>query len=673
MSQAIVIKPHATWLNWARRNWAWLLVGLTILFVIAVRVRLRDMPLERDEGEYAYAGQLLLQGVPPYKDAYNMKLPGTYVAYAVIMALFGQTPTGIHLGVAVVNAISVILVFLLGRKLLDEVAGVTAAVCFGLMSLSPSVLGLAGHATHFVTLFALAGVLALMKGLEGERTSNVQLPTSNVEQRNGGKVAKGALLLSGLMFGLAFLMKQHGIFFAIFGVLFVLSARIQELRQSRAEIRNPWMRKRPVVAAGEASPRKSTFRAQMGGLPGTVQGAASPSSTDVALKARDGYAGRNAGETADRNVCATQAVDGSDGVAKPFRPAARAIPETPKREAPPGFPWKRTSYELALLCAGIALPYLLTCLWLLWAGVFHQFIFWTISYARQYVSEVEGSTREQMLRFNMSFVLGPNLGLWLLAISGAVMMWWEERLDAGKKVLLTTLLLCSLASVSVGFYFRPHYFITLLPVLALLCGLVVSRSMHLLRREVSLEVLLALALLLLTVAGVGGLVIGNSWQWFSATPDEVAQWEYQTSLFSDTRKAANYIREHGSKNARIAVFGSEPEIYFYSHRRSVTGYIYAYPLLEKQPYALQMQREMEAQIERGAPEYLVSVEHRSSLYGIRNSEPEMFKWWMRYWDTNLDLVATTTVMNGDGFLAGQDNADEHVTAGGSVLILKRKQ
>lgn len=46
-------------------------------FVVYVRVRLLNLPLERDEGEYAYAGQLILEGVPPYKEAWNMKLPGT--------------------------------------------------------------------------------------------------------------------------------------------------------------------------------------------------------------------------------------------------------------------------------------------------------------------------------------------------------------------------------------------------------------------------------------------------------------------------------------------------------------------------------------------------------------------------------------------------------------------
>src|SRR5947208_10411829 len=112
------------------RHRPWLLVGLTILFVLAVRARLREMPLERNEGEYAYAGQLILQGIPPYKEVYNMKLPGTYAAYAVIMAILGQSPSAIHLGLALVNAGSIVFMFLLGRQLLDEAAGVVAAVAF---------------------------------------------------------------------------------------------------------------------------------------------------------------------------------------------------------------------------------------------------------------------------------------------------------------------------------------------------------------------------------------------------------------------------------------------------------------------------------------------------------------------------------------------------------------
>ena len=158
MSTSSSEKTFSPGSSWFTQNWSWVVVGVLVLLVLVVRIRLREMPLERDEGEYAYAGQLMLQGIPPYKEAYNMKLPGTYAAYALIMAIFGQSPSGIHLGVALINAGSIVLVFLIGRKLLDEITGVAAAIFFALLSLSPSVLGLAGHATHFVTFFALAGI-----------------------------------------------------------------------------------------------------------------------------------------------------------------------------------------------------------------------------------------------------------------------------------------------------------------------------------------------------------------------------------------------------------------------------------------------------------------------------------------------------------------------------------
>ncbi len=58
---------------------------------------------------------------------------------------------------------------------------------------------------------------------------------------------------------------------------------------------------------------------------------------------------------------------------------------------------------------------------------------------------------------------------------------------------------------------------------------------------------------------------------------------------------------------RIVVFGSEPEVYFYSQRRAATGYLYLYPLVERHPYALRMQQEMIREIEAGEPRMLVVV------------------------------------------------------------------
>src|ERR1019366_8475547 len=95
---------------------------LILAVVTAIRIRLLDMPLERDEGEYAYAGQLLLQGVSPYQAAYNvtLKLPGTCVAYALILAMFGQTAVALHAGVILISLASAGLVLVLARRICGD-------------------------------------------------------------------------------------------------------------------------------------------------------------------------------------------------------------------------------------------------------------------------------------------------------------------------------------------------------------------------------------------------------------------------------------------------------------------------------------------------------------------------------------------------------------------------
>ena len=48
----------------ARAWWAAVLLGVIVAIAGVIRLRLLDVPLDRDEGEYAYIAQLLLDGVP---------------------------------------------------------------------------------------------------------------------------------------------------------------------------------------------------------------------------------------------------------------------------------------------------------------------------------------------------------------------------------------------------------------------------------------------------------------------------------------------------------------------------------------------------------------------------------------------------------------------------------
>src|SRR5215472_14076575 len=135
----------------------WAILGLVMICVWVARIRLLQIPLERDEGEYAFAGQLLQQGIPPYKEAFNLKFPGVYGAYALMMTLLGQTIAGIHVGLLLLNAGTVALVYLLGRRVFSHTAGIAAAAAYALLSVGIGVLGTQTHATHLGVAAAFGG------------------------------------------------------------------------------------------------------------------------------------------------------------------------------------------------------------------------------------------------------------------------------------------------------------------------------------------------------------------------------------------------------------------------------------------------------------------------------------------------------------------------------------
>lgn len=553
---------------------AWIMVVVVILFAIGVRARLGDMPLERDEGEYAYAGQLLLHGDVPYRDAYNMKLPGTYLAYAASMAIFGQTPTGIHLGLALVNAATIWLMFLLGKRLLDTASGVIAAVAYGLMSLSPDVLGLAGHATHYVVLPAVGGILLLLRAIETR--------------------ALKFHLLAGVLFGLAFVMKQHGMFFGMFGGVYLI-----------------WARWGVHWAGGRGTGKKPRWR--------PASGSNRPMETS-----------------------------------------------TPLTAAGPGL-----IKELALFSLGCLLPYLLVCLWLWAAGVFPQFWFWTVTYGSKYATGVPLVKAADVTSYTLRAIVGPNLIFWLLPWVGMLMMWWDERLDVNRRFLLSALFLFSLAAITVGFYFRQHYFILLLPVISLLIAVGVSRSLRLLHGDQSLELFLALGVVGVTVVALGGILIVNGAVWFTDSPKKAVESIYTSSIFGDAREVADFIQKNTAPEARIAVIGSEPEIYFYARRRSATGHIYTYALMERHPYATRLQDEMIKQVEAAQPEYVVYVQNHFSWLTQESSEKRILEWWPKYWEQNLQLVQTYTTRQGPLEFAEKDAAPPG-RSGNYLLLLKRK-
>lgn len=511
-----------------RLHWDSLLVFTVLLLVALVRIRLLDFPLERDEGEYAYAGQLILQGIPPYKLAYNMKFPGTYLAYAVIMLVFGQTPAGIHLGVTCVTTLTALMLYWFGRALIDKAAGVVAATSYALLAASPSLLGLAGHATHFAALLATAGLCVLWP-IQGRMTW----------PRAG---------LGGLMFGLAVLMKQHAAFFCLWGLA--------------------------VVCATLWSHR-------------TV-----PLCTRVVV--------------------------------------------------------------LVTYCLGVLSAFGLTCLVLWQEGVFDQFWFWTVKYAKEYVSLVPLEKGLVVFLNHLPCVVKGGELIWLTALAGVAFVLADTRFYK-RRIHLLGFCLAAIGTTMPGFYFRGHYFLLLAPAVAILAGCAASGGYRL-AASLAANSPLVRGYCLVYLAIVGITIFQNRVIWFKANPVEAARAIYPTHPFVEAQYIADYIRTHSAPEDTVAILGSEPQIYFLSRRRSATGYIYTYALMEPHRYASCMQQRMISEIESARPEFVVFVSVETSWLPWPGADTGILHWWANSYQTNYTVVGVA-LMNATAdtqYLWGED-------------------
>jgi hypothetical protein len=501
--------------TWLGANWHWIVLGVILLATAAVRIRLLSAPLERDEGEFAYMGQLMLHGIAPYKIAYNMKFPGIYAAYALVMAVFGQTIIGIHLGLLLVNATSIVLTFLLGRRLMDRLAGVIAAGVFALTSLMPCANGTSAHATQFVVPFVLGGSLLLLKASETRRLS--------------------ASFLSGLLFGIAILMKQQAAAFAVFALLYT-----------------GWdcVRTRPEDRRGVAQ-------------------------------------------------------------------------------------------SLGLLSLGIMIPFGVTCAALYLAGVFGTFWFWTFQYARQYVSEQPLSEGLKHFQRSMKAVTTSDLLIWLIAAVGAVAVWFDDQ-SRKSRAFVVGFTVFAFVAVCPGLFFRFHYFVVFLPALGLMAGLAVSWATRVISNRTRLMPVRAIPSALFILAFCGA--VSNVWGFFvTQTVDENCARMYSYNPFPQAIEIAEYIKTHSGRNDLVAIVGSEPEILFYSQRRSPTGFIYMYGLMEHQRYASVMQKQMMREIEQARPRYVVYVNVDFSWLKQPGADVSVFKWCAKYLPTHYTPVGLVDI------------------------------
>jgi hypothetical protein len=499
----------------------YILLGITVLVVLIARIHLLSFPFERDEGEYAYMGKLILDGHPLYTLAYNMKFPGTYYMYAMIMVIFGKSVTGVHIGLALIIIASMFLVFLISREFVSQIGAVISTASYGIIGTSWTLMAQAGHATHFVNLFVLFGILVILRRYDNERNKLLKY------------------FISGVFFSLGFICKQSGLFFAFFGITIIITNEFNS------------------------------------------------------------------------------------------KPLSKLIK------------------NLGIFLSGLAGPVMIMLLYIYLFADFGKFWFWTIEYLSEYGSQIPLSQalalfKNALVDITANYSSDGYTALWAVSLIGIPLL-FIHKASIKNKILVISFLLFSFLSVIPGFYFRNHYFITLLPAIAILIAIFFDFLNDFFIHRLKLPILIYCNLLLFIVL-IGSGIRANANYLFKQNPDISCKRVYGSNPFVESIQVARYLRQNTTKDDKIAILGSEPEICFYADRYSATGYIYTYNLVDLNPYALSMQKEMTKEIEISKPKYIVAVNVGLSWLSKPKAEKYIFTWIDEYVNKNYKMVALYDIL-----------------------------
>jgi len=500
--------------------WPLLTVFAGLVIAGAIRASLLSVPLERDEGEYAYAAQLWLDGTLPYVGAYNMKMPGIYACYAAMFAIGGESIEAIHAGLLVVNLATAFILFLLAQKLTSPYVATIATIMFLIISLDRSVQGLFANAEHFVLLPSLLGITLL-------------IPSDTARPLRWPRIA-----LAGFLLGTAWLIKQQGVVFLLCGGGFLLMNLLHQ---------------RPIA-------------------------------------------------------------------------------------------WRVVVGQGLLFAFIAALPFGLVC-WYFWqAGAWEPFRFWTITYASRYASAVSWSVAGTNLQAHARLVGHSAYGGWILGLIGWMLILAQRQIARRGELLWFGA--CSALAVCPGLYFRAHYFLFLMPALSL--GIAWSIWVTAERYRESPGAVWLAAKIGIPVLMGAFLLYGQRFMLFRLDPILVTEATFGSEPFDEAIVIGEYIRLHSSPEDRVAVIGSEPEIYFYADRRSATGYMYAFALTESHDFAQAMQREMVAEIESHSPKFLIYVNGATSWQSTNEElAPDagriLLDWYEQYRNSHYQLVGMVEV------------------------------
>lgn len=510
-------------------------LGVVLILITIIRINFLTIPFERDEGAYAYSGKIILDGAKTFIDIGSQRMDGVFYAYSFLILLFGYSVKALHIAFLVVNIASTVMLFFLTKKLMNNLAALSASVFFALLSMTPTASGFTIQSEHLVALSIIGGFLSLVYFF------------------SAGKLWQ--LVTAGVLFSLAFQIKQTSFFYGLFAGMLIL------------------------------------------------------------------YKG--------------------------FFVEKHSL--------------KKNLMAILVFSLSVLLPIAIDLVIIYTNGAWSDFKLWFFDIRGQYASTISFENGLAYLKGNFNSIFKYYNLFWIGSFLGTVSILFSS-LQGWKKITVIGLNIAGFLTVVPGYHYYGHYFLQWMPAVAICSAAFIYTIQDLLRNRLHLMSLANVAPLILIVISVGSNLSTLKTYYFNPDHTQVLRSVYGLNPFPESKVIADKLNTLLKPDDKIAVFGTEIQMYVYTNKTSPSRFAGSGALLE---FPVQKsndwQKEFITDVEKAAPRFLVFYAHSISWMANPKTENLIFPWFDKFSAEKYNLF---------GFADMNDNMTNYVWAPNPDLINK---
>ncbi len=508
-------------------------LGIIICLIAYIRSNFLNVPFERDEGSYAYCGNIILDGAIPFKDIGSQRLPGVFYSYAVMVAIFGYTLKSLHIGFIILNIISAIIIFLIGRRLFNNAAAIACALSWALLSMNMGISGFTIQSEHIVALFALAGIYFLIKYFDNK--------------------SYYLIALSGLFFSFAFEVKQTSFFLGLFAGILLVGKQFFE-------------------------------------------------------KDRD---------------------------------------------------FKRIILSVLIFSAAVIIPVALD-LFIVWKrGGWEDFNYWFFDIRKEYSSVISFDQGIDYLKMSWPGMYNNYKFIWIVSAIGSLSIfltsvkWWV-------KLAVLGFFGFGFLTVMPGNHYYGHYFLQWVPTVCISAGAFFFSVEEIIKTRFNLKAASRyIALGILVLASFSNISALKKY-YFNTNSTQLLRQVYGLNPFPESKVIADKLNTMMTPEDKLAVFGTEIQMYFYTNKISPSRFAGSGALLEFPiKKAEEWQKEFMSDVEKANPRFLVFYSHPISWLAHPNVNNLIFPWFDKFSAEKYNLI---------GYADMYDNMTNYVWAPNIDLV-----